>query len=138
MYISSWLLKCLVTFWAAVWFFTSVSYFLHISHWLFTVFEKSPFNTNASSLLRKNTNAQNVTRHLSSQLKICMKKLTLLFEIFHVYIKLTAQMSCHILSICKVFHQCELFPAYFKLTTQMSSHILSTCMVSQWLVKHWC
>ena len=35
MHISSWLLKCLVTFWAAVWFFTSVSYFLHISSWLF-------------------------------------------------------------------------------------------------------
>ena len=34
MYISSWLLKCLVRFWAAVWFFTSVSFFLHISSWL--------------------------------------------------------------------------------------------------------
>ena len=73
MHISSWLLKCLVTFWAAVWFLTSVSYFLHISSWLFTVSEKSLFSTNVSPLLINHTSAQNVTRHLSSQLEICRK-----------------------------------------------------------------
>ena len=120
--------------------------------------------------MKNYTAAQTETRHLSSQLKIDIKELTLvkiksnmlhqcelfhvyfkltaqmsghilssciLFhqcELFHVYFKLIAQMSCHILSICTVFHQCELFPAYFKLTAQMSCHILSTCT----MVKHWC
>ena len=80
----------------------------------------------------------NYDKTFEQSTKIDMKELTLVnnkpnmlhqCEIFHVYSKVTAQMSGHILSSCVVFHQCELFQAYSKLTAQMSCHILSSCMV---------